>query len=226
MKDQHLSDNTSPDAWQPITNIVLHLPHAPAPERRPSATLSKGKRRGRRHRGGWKPTNCLTWSQVREIDSIAHEARRGGVPLNWMVTINPSPSPGSSDGRHIERLRRKIHNIQKPTRRCQGKVIALWVFEKQGGRLHAHLLMHIPEGWDGLVTRWRDLPSIDVRKADSRAIEYITKQRRWLGPEIEARLNRRRIDAEPVPGKRWSMSRDLLELANETTLEATPRGPA
>jgi hypothetical protein len=55
---------------------------------------------------------------------------------------------------------------------------------------------------------------------DSGAVEYIIKQRGRLAPDFEARLNRKWWrPGEPVHGKRWSMSSDLREFANETMPE-------
>jgi hypothetical protein len=98
------------------------------------------------------------------------------------------------------------------------------VYEK-GPYLHAHHLLHVEPGNDDVLARYHDGAEIDVRPTRSTwsAIYYVTKQRQWLGEEIEKRRARPWKPSEgSIPGARWSLTDAARTIANANQPPALP----
>jgi hypothetical protein len=192
---------------RPETIIVIQHPPAPTPKH---LTRISGKR-GRR-RGGWPSSPSLSWKDVQAIHEIAHRAGRSRLEFTHMITIMPD------SGDDVERKResgRIVGHLGQALKRHGKPHVGLTVYEKSlGGDLHAHHLVHIPAGEEGLVYRLHDLPKVHVRRVTTKAVGYVTKERAPLPPSHEAHNPHRRKKGARLPGKRWtatSAARRLVE---------------
>lgn len=176
--------------------------------------LSRKRRSGRRARKrkpGPKGSTSLTWEQVKEVDRLAHEAKRFKKPLNWMLTVR-APD-GLSDAKGKRHISTKIAHVGQTLQRQGEEHLGVTVYEKcntpNGVLLHAHHLFHARPS---LRTRLREShcggPGSDcfISPADDRKPEYITKQRVWLGPDFEQRIKRRRVTSHRIEGVRLSLT--------------------
>ena len=148
------------------------------------------------------PCGRLTWDEVKQIDSIAHAARRERQPLNVLVTIRaPRGAPDAASKRKVTT---DIAHLGEALKRRGQEHVGLTVFEKSPD-LHAHHLVHVRRENIDVVERRHDGEIVDVRKADAGAVAYITKQRQCLSPAFEAEIRRpREKSGGPIPGKRWT----------------------
>lgn len=144
------------------------------------------KRKTARRRGP-KGSTYLEWDQVKQVIEFAHQARTEGTPLNTFVTIRAPQDVSDAEGKRI--ISRRIAHLGQALKRRGYDHIGVTVYEK-GPHLHAHHLVHVPPESVELATRWNEGEGSDVhvRKADWFAAIYVTKQRRWMGPEIEDKI--------------------------------------
>lgn len=157
-------------------------------------------------RGGYQPTKYLSWDNVKDAKYLTMKYR-----LNVSLDIMPP------EGTDIERKRyiaKKVAHIAEAIKRRRGKApITVIVFEKGGPQnrsLHGHVLMRverrdydiIDRKADGVIIKAAFLNTAAAREAKA---NYITKQRRPLSPDFEARQQHRyERNPAPVPGKRIS----------------------
>jgi hypothetical protein len=85
--------------------------------------------------------------------------------------------------------------------------------------LHAHHLVHVPPDLTGRIMSWDqgNDGDIHVGRADRFSTVYITKQRKWMGPEIEGKIadrHDRRLWAKSsyIAGPRLTFTRDAKAL--------------
>ena len=207
------SDEDSPstlDALQPPSPT-----HPPSPRRQPgsrSGSHRRAKKPPRHHRGGWRKTTGLPFSNVQEIHEAHHGAAKAGMPLNRFVSIRP-PSHITDDATRKKLCYRLASHIGQKLRRRGAPFIAIRVFEKDlGGMLHLHLLVHVPSRLLKEFSGWGDLIVTNIQSASPKHIGYITKQRHPLPPDLEKVVSHRRKKGEPFKGRRWSLTPDAKAL--------------
>ena len=163
-------------------------------------------------RGGWPPTRWLAWDDVKEIVGIIHELTRLGFAPTHLVTIMP-PEGSDSDRKRV--CTRETAHLGQALKRHGQPHIGITVFEHPpNADLHAHHLVHIPRGENATVQRRHRPPEVHVRRIRTleAVLHYLTKERRHLSPDFEERIRRRWQRCQPVPGKKWTMTRKAKEL--------------
>jgi hypothetical protein len=193
----------------------LHPP-TPRPERA-SPPLKAGERsKGRlgkaqthaaaKRRGGWPSSRSLSWDDVREIDGMVHELARCGFAPTHFVTIMPPRGSASSRKRECTR---EIAHLGQALKRHGKPHVGITIFENPtGADLHAHHLVHAPSAEHATIKRRQRLPDVHVRrirKLDG-VVRYLTKERRHLSPDFEARIRHPWQRCQLVPGKKWTMT--------------------
>lgn len=187
------------------STYVIHRPSKatePTPQR---SRQKRGKVRGRRSR------SCLVWSEVLLVHEIDHDLVAAGHERAFLVTIR---GEGVTDSKRKRAIHDRRGHICQSIKRGGLPFLAQTVFEKPiGGQLHAHILVYGPPR--RLAPRLAQHGEMDMRiGAQSREIgaevhirpavasdpAYITKQRRWDGPEIEATRQHRRVGGAAIPG--------------------------
>jgi hypothetical protein len=151
---------------------------------KPKKAQRKGKKPGKR---GPKGSTSLEWTQVKQVTEFWHQARTVRAPLNVFVTIRAPMEVSDAQGKRI--ISRSIAHLGQKLKRNDQEHVGVTVYEKSP-HLHAHHLVHVrPKNLD-LVMDWREgeQGDVHVRKADWFAPIYATKQRRWMGPEIEGKI--------------------------------------
>ena len=156
----------------------------------------------RARRGGWRSTSCLSPDLRAQGVHGAIELARQGCPLNIMVTYRPLE--GLSDAEAKRWINLRHGQIGQALKRRGHAFIGLKVFEKRPGeRLHAHGLYHVPKRCMAIIERAVDVfeqrarrgqkgdAPMHARPANTDGVDYVLKQRRWAGPEIEGRRPRR-----------------------------------
>jgi hypothetical protein len=188
----------------------------------PQTARRKGKRPAKR---GPKGSTCLTWNQVKQIDGFAHLARKQHVPLTVFVTYRAPTDVSDARGKRI--ISRKIAHLGQELKRRGQPHVAVTVYEK-APHLHAHHLVHVaPEARDLILARDEGEGSdVHVRMADRFAPVYITKQRRWMGPEIEHKIGTgrsRRLweKGAPIAGPRFTFTTDAKALMAYCGMKST-----
>jgi hypothetical protein len=183
------------------------------PEKRsgskPKRAQRKGKKPGKR---GPKGSTSLEWSQVKQVTEFWHQARTVRTPLNVFVTIRAPMGVSDAQGKRI--ISRSIAHLGQKLKRNDQEHVGVTVYEK-GPHLHAHHLVHVrPKNLD-LVMDWREgeQGDVHVRKADWFAPIYATKQRRWMGPEIEDKIGTRQgrrpwEKGAPIAGPRLTFTKE------------------
>jgi hypothetical protein len=168
---------------------------------------------------------------VKRIDALAGAARRNRTSLNVLCTLRGRLDlPENESKRQI--VRQTAHLGEALKRRGQPH-IGVTVFEK-APHLHGHHLVYVDPENDDVVATYADQTEFHARPADRYAPEYITKQRRWLGPRFETGRQWEPSGGE-VPGKRYTMttaaealiqpkaaSRETVTPAVEAAQEAAP----
>jgi hypothetical protein len=183
------------------------------PEKRsgskPKRAQRKGKKPGKR---GPKGSTSLEWSQVKQVTEFWHQARTVRTPLNVFVTIRAPMGVSDAQGKRI--ISRSIAHLGQKLKRNDQEHVGATVYEKSP-HLHAHHLVHVrPKNLD-LVMDWREgeQGDVHVRKADWFAPIYATKQRRWMGPEIEDKIGTRQgrrpwEKGVPIAGPRLTFTKE------------------
>ena len=179
----------------------------PAPQKL-SDHADRGRRRCRKKKPGKrgpKPSKPFAWSEVKQIDSEAHDLRRAGFPLNAMATTKPDPDGPPAETKNS--IRGLVAHIGESLGRIgAGPHIGLTVYETEGG-LHAHHLFHAPRGAFAEISRRHHRDDGSVHVGPAKPIGYVTKERQHLPPDFEAEIRKRgfryRRGGE-VPGKRHS----------------------
>lgn len=188
-----------------------------------AGSRAKGKPRRARRRSrkqgkrGPKGSKCLTWDEVKQVNQFAHLANKEHLRLGMFLTIR-API-GVSDAEAKKHIRRAVDYLGRIIGRFGYPHIGVTVYEKSP-YLHAHHLFHAPIRLTSRIMEWSQGKGDDrhARKADSSAVTYMTKQRRWLGPEFEAKLasgrGRRQLWEKGVyiSGPRLTFTRDAKEL--------------
>jgi hypothetical protein len=163
--------------------------------------------------GGWPSARRLEWSDVKGISHAVHGLTRCGYAPTHLVSIMPLVGDPSSRKRACTRT---IGHFGQALKRHGKGHVGLTVFENSDyADLHAHHLVHAPRGQYATIEARHRPPEIHVeriRNLDG-IVDYLTKQRRHLSPDVEAVIKRRWETCQAVPGKRWTMTteaRDLL----------------
>jgi hypothetical protein len=178
----------------------------------------------KKKRGGHRGSKGLRWrADVSRVFGLAKIARENRTPLNHFLTLR-TPDDAADDLKAKRIICRRIAHLgQALKRRDPGHpLIYLAVYEKTGGgRLHAHVLVHVRRPAIPVLERWADGIDRDARPAGRRHLAYVTKQRHPLPPEVEQSVRRthRRQKGAFIPGPRVSVSRELAAL--EGTLRLT-----
>jgi hypothetical protein len=156
----------------------------------------------RARRGGWRPTSCLSHDLRASGVHGAIELARQRCPLHIMVTYRPPE--GLSDAEAKRWINLRHGRIGQALNRRGHAFIGLKVFEKQpGDHLHAHGLYHVAKRCTYVIERAVDVferrarrgqkgdAPVHARPSNADGVDYVLKQRRWAGPDIEARRPRR-----------------------------------
>jgi hypothetical protein len=174
----------------------------------------KSDNRSRRRLAGWRSTTGMKWNEVKHISDICHAVARANAPLNWFLTIQP-PATISADQDRKRYCYKKIDQLRRKFHRRGHKFLALYVFEKRiGGLLHVHLLVHAPKPLVEEFSMWGDGQIVDIRPAARKHMNYISKQRHPLGPDIERLVAHRRQKGSPFRGRRWAITQDTKRFLN------------
>jgi hypothetical protein len=219
----HASNSTSEKS---TPSIPLTLP-VPAKIRTPQVRPTPAKKtrtRKKAKKRGPRGSSSLTWTQVKEIDDLAHRARRQGTPLNTFVTIRGPKGCTDTAGKRL--IRNTVASINQTIARGGSDPIGVTVYERcEHGHLHAHYLVHVPDHRRDLIdSRGRGGGRIHVRNADRRAAAYVTKQRRRLHPEFEAMLRRMWKPGAWIDGPRVAMTNGAKALLGKPP-RRQPRRP-
>ena len=185
-----------------------------APERRGVTKKNAQKRRVRRKKGGWPTTSGFRFKEVAAVKEGAFRIRTSGRDFTAFVTLRP-PSDLEGDQPRKVWCRRKIQNIQRKFARRGLPFISLAVYEKPiGGKLHVHLLIHVPQKHYAMLKAMENLPEVDVRLRTAKHLPYVLKNRLPMQPDFEEKISKtlRRKKAAKFRGKRWSFSRDALAI--------------
>ncbi|WP_029032433.1 helix-turn-helix transcriptional regulator [Salinarimonas rosea] len=127
-----------------------------------------------------------------------------GVPFNAMVTAR---ARGATDAEGKALVRKLVFRIGRKFGENGHELIGVIVYEREPGtvHLHAHVLLHVPpRAWKLIEAFNRADGEVHVRRADADAIEYVTKQRQWLGPAAEKAIGRRWIASARIEGPRYT----------------------
>ena len=180
--------------------------------KRNAARKFRNVRSGEKSKGGWPSSPHLAWADVKAIDDVVHEMARRGCAPTHLVTIMPS---AANDSSRKKECTRKIAHLGQALKRHGKPHMGVTVFERPThADLHAHHLIHTPRGEFSTVERFHWPPRVHVqrvRKLDG-IVDYLTKERRHLSPDFEARIKRRWARGQQVPGKRWTMTTQAREL--------------
>ena len=85
--------------------------------------------------------------------------------------------------------------------------MAVRVFEKAlCGKLHLHVLVHVPRHFQDEFAGWGDVLITDIRQAKLWHVAYITKERHPLPPDFEKQTQHQRQKSAPFRGQRWSLT--------------------
>jgi hypothetical protein len=144
----------------------------------------KGKKPGKR---GPKGSTCLEWHQVKQVNEFWYLAKKAHARPNICVTIRAPMNVSDAEGKRM--ISRRIAHQGQALKRHRQDHIGVTVYEK-GPYLHAHHLLYVAPRNMKLVMDWNEgeQGDVHVRKADWFAPIYVTKQRRWMGPEIEGKI--------------------------------------
>jgi hypothetical protein len=165
------------------------------------------KRKSRRRRlSGWKRTTGLRWTEVKGIGELDHLAQAAGSPLNLFISINPEETIITDSDR--KRACYKLEgNFASRLKRRGVPFVAIRVFEKKsGGLLHLHLLVHVPSELVKTAVSW-STPGTTIKMRKDVHLNYITKQRHPLPPDLEQLTKHKRQKSTPFKGRRWSVSK-------------------
>jgi hypothetical protein len=176
----------------------------------------KRARKPRPNKGGWPTTHYISNNDVRSILDGLHQLERLKRRLTHFVTLKPPPCVEGDQPQKVW-CRRQIDNIRRKLSRRRMKFVACYVYEKKdGGPIHVHLLVHIADHVSDLLSIIHNPPEIDVRPARPDHKAYITKNRKWQGPEREKwlreRIGLRWQKGAAFRGKRWDWSADAKKL--------------
>jgi hypothetical protein len=125
------------------------------------------------------------------VNEFWHHAKKVYAPLNVFVTIRAPMNVSDAEGKRI--ISRRIAHLGQALKRHRQDHIGVTIYEK-GPHLHAHHLAYVAPRNMKLVMDWNEGEDSDVhvRKADWFAPIYATKQRKWMGPEIEDKISTQR----------------------------------
>lgn len=162
----------------------------------------------RKKKGGWQPTRCLDWQDVKEAKHVSKSCS-----MNCSIDIMPCNGTDIERKRLIQKL--SAHLGQSLNRRNRAH-IGFTVFEKGGPKnslLHAHHILRVENEDRDVVKRLANRHPPGVIKVEwlqnatalSTKVNYVTKQRKILSPEFEKRNGHTyQKSPKPVPGRRIS----------------------
>lgn len=153
-------------------------------------------------RGGWPPSQALTWDQVEEITLLARRLCQLGFAPTHFVTIMPLKGSNSERKRACTLVTARIGQSLKRHREAH---VGLTIFEHSpSADLHAHHILHVPRREFATLERFHRVPEVDIRQIKNLdgLIKYLTKEHM---PRISAKLWWQ--PGEVVPGKRWTPTR-------------------
>lgn len=173
------------------------------------------KARPKERKGDVWNKKWLEWSEVCRISEIDFRLRQAGLPFNQFITIMPPVGLTQREAKRV--IATALKSLTQEFTRAAAFNLSLTVYEKErGGRLHAHVAVHVPRGLGGIVKRWllnngagEDRHAMPFR---SHHVGYMTKQRRSLPPDFRPMLNGKPHQwqaADRIIGPRWSASKDL-----------------
>jgi hypothetical protein len=186
----------------------------------------QARRKGKKKPGkrGPKGSTFLTMEQVRDVDGLAHMARREGRDLNLCITVR-APK-GLSDAAGKRAIDGRLKHIGEALRERGQVWLAVWVYEKSP-HLHAHVLVHVAPKNRKLVMRRHEGRggAVHIRSADRFGPEYVTKQRQWRGPEIEDQNKRLWTKSARIEGPRIGYSKAAKELLARSKASSSVAAP-
>ena len=171
----------------------------PHSQRRPSTTKhsKRDRRRKKKYRkaGGWPVTSYIDHDTFERCRADAGILAHAGFPFTIMVTVRP-PASGASDAKAKRYIEVRLAHLGQALERRGHAYIGMKAYEKIGGWLHAHMLLHVTREGLPAVVRWADrfderrkeryeiVEGVEkhARRADADALDYALKQRRWIGP--------------------------------------------
>lgn len=178
-------------------------------------------RSAKARRGGWRSTTCLAPNLRAQGIHCAIELARQGCPLNVMVTYRPPEELSDAEAKRWINLRHG--RIGQALKRRGHVFIGLKAFEKRpGDHLHAHGLYHVAKRCMDVIERAVDVferrgrpgqkgdAPLHARPSKADDVDYVLKQRRWAGPDIEGSRPRclRYQRGAPIVGVRLSFTKD------------------
>ncbi len=166
----------------------------------------------KKHLGGWRSTKALEWRDVKQIVECEHTLKTHGLVLNIFCTIN-APKIFISDQERKRFCYRKLDNIRLYLKRRGYPFLCIRVFEKTcENNLHLHALLHVPRSLHDELVGTKNEFQIDIRVAKSIHVNYITKMRKTLPPNLESQIRHIRKKGLAFKGRRWSFSKELSSL--------------
>ncbi len=207
---QRLTGKIALGDYEPLLYLVKHSPELHFPELHfpeldavaPATNRPKSTSKREAKTGGWRPTNYIDHDEYRNAVHRAHELERAGYPLNVFCTITPPIGMSDCEAKRLITL--KFARLGQSLERRGQPAVGMTAFEKPiGGNLHGHSLQFVMRQNFDRIERWAD--RFDKRPRDKYAfsveiharlaipsdIDYILKEHRWGGPEIEN--NRRKF---------------------------------
>jgi hypothetical protein len=143
---------------------------------------------------------------VKEITDLCHRLRSAGYSLNWFISIRP-PDDIVSDAERKRDCYRRAGRLADKLRRRGVEVLAVRCFEKPlYGKLHLHVLVHVPRHLQDEFAGWGDGLITDIRQAKLWHVRYLTKERHPFHPDFEKQTQHQRQKSAPFRGQRWSLT--------------------
>ena len=178
--------------------------------------------------GRRRVSRALKLTQVRELESAWHHARRLGQPMNKFITFRPQKINDQNPEQRIHTWTAWRNKLAQFARDHGFAFTCLWTRESErhsGRNEHMHVLMHVPprlwRRFNKVVKGWCDgTEEIDVTPCDYRTrtnkkggqeniLTYVTKNSpqagRFLGRTIQL--------GGPILGNRYGLSRNLTARA-------------
>lgn len=195
----------TPSLTSPPDTYIDRMRHISPPKRRGT---SRRKDRGKKRKGGWRSPSGLTWSEVKDISSVAHAAR-----FNTFLDIMPVSGTDQQRKRYCTLV---VARLGQSLKRRGRQHVGITTYEKSSvASLHAHHMCRLEKrDWD-LLTRYDG----EIVRADTfplsrvgQVVRYRTKQRLPLSPDFEKHTNHRRQRGSPIRGRRASFTKAALTL--------------
>lgn len=202
------------------------LHDAPAATYSVRQVITRPRKRCAKKRGP-RGSGCLKGPDIRRVLDALHAMRAAGMAPALFVTQRAPLGVTDAEGKRVmsrrrDRMRNDIigHGIEP----------LLWIAiaEKGHGALHAHEAWGLPRKMSaGIAELWAKRWGADVFAVPFRAdhAAYMTKQRAFRGPDIEAAHPRPRQPAERIEGPRIAVSKPLRLLLGEAVAVSRTKAP-